>query len=212
MKKTMLSRPHPWHGLSAGENAPETVLCFIEMVPTDTVKYEIDKESGYLSIDRPQEYSSILPAMYGFIPRTYCAERVASMTNNYLERTDIEGDNDPIDICVLTEKDVTHGDIIARARPIGGLRFLDRNKADDKIIAVLENDAIYGGYTDIGQLPKRVTDRLIHYFATYKDPPMVPFPRGIMKCAYGMEAAHEVIIEATKDYEAHFGLNPLNGM
>lgn len=201
----MLSRPHPWHGLSAGARAPEIVICFIEMVPTDTVKYEIDKETGYLSIDRPQKYSNLVPSLYGFIPRTYCAERVAAIMNDYFGRTDIEGDGDPVDICVLTEKAMIHGDITVRARTIGGIRFLDRNKADDKIIAVLEDDAIYGNYRDVSELPKRVTDRLLHYFATYKDLPGDSNHRGIVEGVYGPEAAHRVIIASKEDYEAHFG-------
>ena len=69
-------KAHPWHGISAGAHAPEIVTAFIEIVPTDTVKYEIDKESGYLKIDRPQKFSNIVPALYGFLPQTYCAEQV----------------------------------------------------------------------------------------------------------------------------------------
>ena len=78
------------------------------------------------------------------------------------KRQDIEGDNDPVDICVLTEKDITHGDIIVKARPIGGFRLLDHNKADDKLIAVLENDAIYGAYKDISDVPPMVIDRDVY--------------------------------------------------
>ncbi len=79
---------------------------------------------------------------------------MAELTNQALARYDVEGDGDPLDICVLTEKDVTHGDIIVRARPIGGLRLLDHDQADDKIIAVLKNDAVYGHLTDIDELPR----------------------------------------------------------
>ena len=128
-------KAHPWHGIDLGENVPEEVRAFIEIVPTDTVKYEVDKASGYLSLDRPQKFSNIVPSLYGFLPRTYCSAHMAELTNQALARYDIEGDGDPLDICVLTEKDVTHGDIIVRARPIGGLRLLDHDQADDKIIA-----------------------------------------------------------------------------
>lgn len=131
-------KAHPWHGIDLGENVPEEVRAFIEIVPTDTVKYEVDKASGYLSLDRPQKFSNIVPSLYGFLPRTYCASHMAELTNQALARYDVEGDGDPLDICVLTEKDVTHGDIIVRARPIGGLRLLDHDQADDKIIAVLK--------------------------------------------------------------------------
>ncbi|MDU1892301.1 MAG: inorganic pyrophosphatase [Dysgonomonas sp.] len=200
-------KAHPWHGINIGDNAPEVVTCFIEIVPTDTVKYEVDKETGYLSIDRPQKYSNIIPALYGFIPQTYSAERVAEVTNNHLKRTDIEGDNDPVDICVLTEKDITHGDIIVKARPIGGFRLLDHNKADDKLIAVLENDAIYGSFRDINDVPHMVIERLKHYFTTYKDLPNDKSPRCILTDRYGVRTAHEVIRRSIEDYNTHFRNN-----
>jgi len=70
-------KSHPWHGVDIGENAPEVIISFIEMVSTDTVKYEVDKVSGYLRLDRPQKYSNVVPALYGFIPQTYSGQRVA---------------------------------------------------------------------------------------------------------------------------------------
>ncbi|MCC8143610.1 MAG: inorganic pyrophosphatase, partial [Tannerellaceae bacterium] len=164
-------KAHPWHGIKLGEQVPQEVTAFIEIVPTDTVKYEIDKVSGYLSIDRPQKYFNIMLALYGFLPQSYSGERIAALTNQALNRDDIKGDHDPLDICVLTEKNVTHGDIIVKAHPIGGFRLLDRSQADDKIIAVLKNDIIYGNYNDITELPERIIDWLIHYFTTYKDLP-----------------------------------------
>lgn len=69
-------KAHPWHGISASKNAPNTVNVFIEIVPLNTIKYEIDKETGHLMVDRPQKFSNIIPALYGFIPKTYCDERV----------------------------------------------------------------------------------------------------------------------------------------
>jgi anti-sigma regulatory factor (Ser/Thr protein kinase) len=74
----LLFKPHPWHGIPIGDDAPRTVTCFIEIVPTDTVKYELDKETGYLKVDRPQKFSNICPSLYGFIPQTYCGERVGA--------------------------------------------------------------------------------------------------------------------------------------
>src|SRR5580704_5928758 len=65
-------RPHPWHGISMGESAPETVTAYIEVVPTDTVKYELEKSTGFLKLDRPQKFSNVCPTPYGFIPQTYC--------------------------------------------------------------------------------------------------------------------------------------------
>lgn len=194
-------KSHPWHGISLGDNVPDEVRAFIEIVPTDTVKYEVDKESGYLSLDRPQKFSNIVPSLYGFLPRTYCSVRMAELTNTALARYDIEGDGDPLDICVLTEKDVTHGDIIVRARPIGGLRLLDHNQADDKIVAVLKNDAVYGLYNDIEELPLNITRRLIHYFTTYKDIPGETKRRMQFISIYGADVAKDVIRRSMEDYQ-----------
>ena len=194
-------KSHPWHGISLGDNVPDEVRAFIEIVPTDTVKYEVDKESGYLSLDRPQKFSNIVPSLYGFLPRTYCSVRMAELTNTALARYDIEGDGDPLDICVLTEKDVTHGDIIVRARPIVGLRLLDHNQADDKIVAVLKNDAVYGLYNDIEELPLNITRRLIHYFTTYKDIPGETKRRMQFISIYGADVAKDVIRRSMEDYQ-----------
>jgi len=202
-KKKTYYKAHPWHGISIGNDAPEIVTSFIEMVPTDTVKYEVDKVSGYLSIDRPQKYSNLVPALYGFLPQTYSDKRVAELTNQQLNRTDIMGDGDPIDICVLTEKDITHGDLIVRARPIGGFRVLDFDKADDKLIAVLENDLIYDSYRDITDLPQSVIDRLRHYFTTYKDLPEDKTSRCMVTGIYGVKEAHDVIQRSIEDYQAY---------
>ncbi|MCF6242686.1 MAG: inorganic pyrophosphatase [Bacteroidales bacterium] len=192
-------KSHPWHGIEIGEESPNALTAFIEMVPTDTVKYEADKASGYLMLDRPQKYSSILPALYGFIPQTYCDKNVAEKSSTILKRPDIVGDGDPLDICVLTEKEITHGDILVQAVPIGGLRMIDGNEADDKIIAVLKNDAVYSQYKDIKDLPQPVINRLKHYFLTYKDMPGEKRDCEITH-VYGKKDAHDIITRAIKDY------------
>ena len=173
------------------------------MVPTDTVKYEVDKVSGYLRLDRPQKYSNVVPALYGFIPQTYSGKRVAKYCADKIGKKGIQGDKDPIDICILTEKDITHGDILVRARPIGGFRMIDGNEADDKIIAVLNNDAVYGEYKDISDCPARVIDRLKHYFLTYKDLPGNKAKTEITHI-YGIEEAYEVIKRSQEDYNERF--------
>ena len=196
-------KSHPWHGLDIGTDAPNVVTAFIEMVPTDTVKYELDKVSGYIKIDRPQKYSNVVPALYGFLPQTYCGDLVAEYCMLQTERTDIHGDGDPLDICVLTEKTISHGDIIAEVRPIGGFRMLDKNEADDKIIAVLKHDATYNIYNDISELPHVVIDRLRHYFLTYKDLPGEE-RRTEITHVYNKEEAFEVIRRSAEDYKNHF--------
>ncbi len=192
-------KAHPWHGVDIGEEAPEVIRCFIEMVPTDTVKYEVDKATGYLTLDRPQKFSSILPALYGFIPQTYCGHRVGEISRENLNRPEIVGDRDPLDVCILTEKEITHGDILLKARPIGGFQMIDRTEADDKIIAVLQGDAVYGDYQDISDVPKAVVDRLKHYFLTYKDMPGEKRGCEIPR-VYGIQEAYEVITKAQADY------------
>lgn len=173
------------------------------MVSTDTVKYEVDKDSGYLKIDRPQKYSTTIPALYGFIPQTYSGTRVAAISNKTLERNDVIGDGDPVDVCVLTEKAISHGDILVKAKPIGGMRMIDNNEADDKIICVLAHDAVYGQIDDISGLPPMVVERLRHYFLTYKDLPGAKRNVEITHI-YGAQEAKEVIVASVEDYNDRF--------
>jgi inorganic pyrophosphatase len=197
---------HPWHGIAVGDEAPLVVNAFIEIVPADTVKYEIDKASGHLKLDRPQQFSNVCPAPYGFVPRTWCRDGVAALAMR-LGRTGVVGDGDPLDICVLTERPITHGAILVHARPIGGFRLLDRGEADDKILAVLVDDPAYGSFRDLADVPPALVDRLRHYFLTYKEIPDSS-ASGPRRCeideVYGVDAAHEVIRAAIADYAAGF--------
>jgi inorganic pyrophosphatase len=192
-------RSHPWHGIDIGDKAPEIVMTYVEMVPTDTVKYEMDKLSGYLRLDRPQRYSNVVPALYGFIPRTLTGTAVAERCMERTGMSGIRGDGDAMDICILTEKDITHGDILVLARPIGGFRMIDGNEADDKIIAVLYNDAVYGVYSDIADCPPIAIERLKHYFLTYKDLPGEKRQVTIAEI-YDRNEAQEVIRRSAADY------------
>jgi inorganic pyrophosphatase len=195
---------HPWHGIPIGEASPEIVTSFIEVIPSDTVKYEIDKTTGYLKIDRPQKFSNIVPALYGFIPQTYCKEAVAALSAEKTGLSNIVGDDDPLDICVLTEREVTHGNIIVQAIPIGGFRMIDGGEADDKIIAVLVKDEVYGNWNDISQLPPNIINRLKHYFLTYKQLPGEE-PKCEITHTYGREEAQAVIRASQQDYQAAYG-------
>lgn len=196
-------RFHPWHGLELGDNYPNVVTSYIEMVPTDTVKYELDKTSGILKVDRPQKFSSLCPCLYGLLPRTYAGERVAEFCMKKSGRKGLKGDGDPLDICVFTEKVVVRGDIILPAIPIGGLRLLDGDEVDDKIIAVMQGDLIYGQVNDIEACPASLIDRLRHYFLTYKDDPSTKERRIELLGVYGREEAHEVIRLSVEDYVSH---------
>jgi inorganic pyrophosphatase len=202
---SLLYKPHPWHGIDVGKMAPEKVNAYIEIVPTDTVKYELDKTTGYLKIDRPQKFSNVYPTLYGFIPRTYCGEESGDLCAKRTGRTGIKGDGDPLDICVLSEKVITHGDVILEAIPIGGLRMIDGDEADDKIIAVLDGDAIYGLWREISQMPPAMLERLKHYFLTYKHNPDSLQPEHVaITHVYGREEAYEVIRRSRVDYDTRF--------
>ncbi|QDE85144.1 MULTISPECIES: inorganic pyrophosphatase [Myxococcus] len=207
MKKPIqtTSQAHPWHGITPGEDAPEIVTAYIEIVPTDAVKYELDKESGILKLDRPQRFSSQCPTLYGFIPQTYCDELVAKRCAERTGLKDIKGDGDPIDICVLTEKVISSGNLLVRAIPIGGFRMVDGDEADDKIIAVLESDLVYGELQHLAQLPRALLDRLKHYFLTYKQIPGEGKRSVEIAEVYDQPEALEVIKRSMKDYERIYG-------
>lgn len=202
----LLFQAHPWHGVSPGEDAPEAVNAYIEIVPTDVVKYELDKPSGHLRVDRPQRFSSMCPSLYGFIPQTFCGDEVAELCAQRVEGlTSIKGDGDPMDICVLTEKTVAHGSFFLRARPIGGLRMIDGEQADDKIIAILESDIAYGYIQDIHDCPQGLVDRLKHYFLSYKQFPGDVPRRVEIPQVYDRAEALEVIARSFRDYRSKFG-------
>ena len=192
-------RPHPWHGLSAGSEPPRRLNAYIEITPYDLVKYEIDKDSGYLRLDRPQRTSAQPPSLYGFVPRTYSGKRVAGLLPG-----STSGDGDPLDICVLCERPVTHNEILVEARVVGGLPMIDGGEADDKIIAVLESDNVWGHISDIGGVPRALLDRVIHYFATYKFLPDSPGKVSVGE-PYGRAHAERVIRASMEDYEELFG-------
>src|ERR1700754_456531 len=200
-----LFQAHPWHGVSPGARSPETLNAYIEIVPTDPVKYELDKLSGHLKVDAPQRCSSMCPTLYGFIPQTYCGREVAELVERRTGQTGIEGDKDPMDICVLSEKTFVHGGFFLRARPIGGLRMIDRRQADDKIIAVLEDDLAYGRMLEIDDVPKGLIDRLQHYFLSYKQLPGDEPKKVEITHVYDRTEALDVITRSLRDYREEFG-------
>lgn len=200
-----LTQAHPWHGIPIGDEFPEVLNVFIEMLPTDTMKYEIDKETGHLMLDRPQQYSNHCPSLYGFVPKTLCLDGVADYAAKKLNRNEqLVGDNDPVDICVLTERPIHHSGIILQAKPIGGFRMIDKGEADDKIIAVLIKDSAYGHFTDIDQVPSGIIDRLRHYFLTYKQSPDSNNPVCEIASIYGKKEAVDVLKLSHQDYKNHF--------
>ena len=192
-------RPHPWHGLGPGDDAPRIVNAYIEITPFDLVKYEVDKATGYLKVDRPQRGSSQPPTLYGFVPQTYCGHRVGELSPKAKR-----GDGDPIDICVVSERPINRTEVIVKARVLGGLQVIDNDEADDKIIAVLANDTIWQAAQDVSDLPEAIIERLRHYFSTYKSLPDEAQVISIEQ-SYGCEHALKVLQAALDDYDVEFG-------
>lgn len=145
----MITVSHPWHGVSFGENAPRMVTAVIEIPQGSRAKYEIDKETGLLKLDRIIYSSFYYPCNYGFIPRTY------------------GGDKDPLDILVITSQPVQPL-CLMQAKVIGVMRMIDSGDADDKIIAVAANDPSVNYYNNIEELPKHFFDEMRHFFEEYK--------------------------------------------
>ncbi|RCK73214.1 MAG: Inorganic pyrophosphatase [Anaerolineae bacterium] len=192
-------RPHPWHGLEVGPQPPRLVTAYIELTPFDLVKYEVDKTTGYLKVDRPQHTSSQPPTLYGFIPRTYCGARVGALASKA-----IKGDGDPLDICVISERPITKSEVILTARVVGGMLMIDNGEADDKILAVLDKDRFWEKAQDVADLPSVLVERLRHYFSTYK---LIPGKESAAYIESIYDAAHamQVIEAARQDYTEMFG-------
>ena len=140
---------HPWHGVEAGSQAPRIVNAVIEISQGSRAKYEIDKPSGLLKLDRVIYSSFYYPMNYGFIPRTY------------------GDDKDPLDILVITSLPVQPLTIM-EAKVIGVMQMVDSGDADDKIIAVANTDPSVNHYNNIEELPRHFFDELRHFFEEYK--------------------------------------------
>lgn len=192
------SRPHPWHGLPVGPEPPSLVYAFIEMTVFDLLKCEVDKPTGYVRIDRTLPSSSLPPAAYGFIPQTYCAERIAALAGTK------KGDGDPLDILVVSERQINRAELLAPARVLGGFQLIDRGEADDKIVAVLDSDLIWGRARALDDLPLVLVDRIEHYLRTYKQ---IAGKKSSLRIArrYGPAHAKRVVRAAMADYLEHYG-------
>ena len=198
---------HPWHGVTIGDDVPNEVKAYIEINSNDQIKYEIDKPSGHIMIDRPQKYSNIVPALYGFVPQTYCDKKVADFCMEKSGLTGIVGDRDPLDIIVLSERNIDRGNILVDCIPVGGFRMIDGGEADDKIIAVLKDDQAYGHIRNIEDVPSKVIDRVKHFFLTYKENPNDDGSDKKVEIThtYGREEAFEVIKMSNEDYLDIYG-------
>ncbi len=138
-----------WHEISPKRIKPTDFCAVIEITKGSKLKYELDKETGLLILDRILYTSTHYPANYGFIPRTYAS------------------DNDPLDVLVLCSEDIQPLSLV-RCYPIGVISMVDSGMKDEKIIAIPFNDPTYNGYSDISDLPKHIFDEMSHFFSVYK--------------------------------------------
>jgi len=139
-----------WHDISPKRIHAEDFICCIEISKGSKKKYELDKESGYLMLDRILHTSTHYPANYGFIPRTY------------------GDDNDPLDVLLLCSEQIEPMTLV-RAYPIGVISMIDNGRNDEKIIAIPFSDPNYNMYKDISELPKHVFEEMSHFFTVYKN-------------------------------------------
>lgn len=173
---------NPWHEVSVGKNAPEVVTAIIEIPKNNRAKYELDKETGMLKLDRVLYSSMYYPANYGFIPQTYC------------------DDNDPLDILVLSQETLVPMCMV-NAKVIGVMRMLDGGEKDDKIIAVAANDMSVKHFEDISELPKHFRKELKNFFEDYKK---LENKTVVVEKFQNKELALEIINQSIIDYNEKF--------
>ncbi len=167
-----------WHDINAARITRSSFDAVIEISKGSKMKYELDKETGMLRLDRVLHTSTHYPANYGFIPRTYAL------------------DNDPLDVLVLCSEQITPMALV-ECYPIGVITMLDNGAPDDKIIAIPKGDPTYNGYSDISQLPRHVFDEMTHFFTVYK---MLENKKTVIDEAKGVLAAVEIIEDAIQRY------------
>ena len=177
-----MSTKHPWHEVSPGENIPNSVNAIIEIPKGSKAKYEIDKDSGLLKLDRVLFSSVMYPANYGFIPQTYC------------------DDKDPLDILVLCSVDVYPMSMI-EAQVIGVMHMVDNGEQDDKIIAVAKNDMSVNYINELTELPPHAMKEIVRFFQDYKK---LEGKNVTIEHLMGQSYAYKVINEALELYKATF--------
>ena len=176
-----MSKNHPWHDIFFGDESPQIVQAIIEISRGSKAKYEVDKESGLLKLDRVLHAAFYYPINYGFIPKTYA------------------GDNDPLDILVLSQIDFEPLSIVT-AKVIGVMRMIDKG-IDDKIIAVCQNDISVSHINSLEELPPHLMSEIKHFFEQYKKLEQTSVK---VDEFYGKEKAYEIINESILDYKNKF--------
>jgi len=171
-----------WHDISPERITPQDFICVVEISKGSKKKYELDKETGYIMLDRILHTSTHYPANYGFIPRTY-------------------GDDfDPLDVLLLCSEDLEPLTLV-RAYPIGVIKMIDNGRGDEKIIAIPFNDPTYNNYKDISQLPRHIFDEMRHFFEVYKN---LEHKETAVDEVSGKEEALNIIKVAIENYNKNF--------
>ena len=173
---------NPWHDVELGDETPELVPAIIEAPKGSKTKYELDKATGMIRVDRILYSSVQYPANYGFIPRTYCE------------------DHDPLDVLVLGQEPVAPLSIM-RAKPIGLMKMLDHGEADDKIIAVNADDPEYAHYKSIDELPPHRMTEVKRFFEDYK---VLEEKNVVVEDFFSKMEALKAILTSMNQYEKEF--------
>jgi len=173
---------NPWHNVSTGANLPELVNGVIEIPKGTRAKYELDKASGLLKLDRVLYSSVYYPANYGFVPRTYC------------------DDKDPLDILVISQIDIVPMCIV-EAKIIGVMRMLDNGEADDKLIGVAVGDPSVSHFNDISELPQHFISEMRNFFEDYKK---LEHKTVVVEEFLGKDLAIEILKDSIKLYNETF--------
>ncbi len=171
-----------WHDISPKRITPQEFMCVVEIPKGSKNKYELDKETGLLMLDRILHTSTHYPANYGFIPRTY------------------GDDGDPLDVLLLCEQTLEPLALV-KAYPIGVISMIDNGRNDEKIIAIPCNDPTYNHYTDIDQLPKHIFEEMSHFFTVYKN---LERKETAVNEVSGKETAVQIVKEAIDRYIENF--------
>lgn len=179
----MTNNFNPWHDVSPGNTSHDTVNGIIEIPKGTRAKYELDKDSGLLRLDRVLYSSVYYPANYGFIPQSYC------------------DDHDPLDILILSQIDIVPMCIVP-AKVIGVMRMLDGGEADDKIIAVAVGDPSVSHINDISELPPHFISELRSFFEDYKK---LENKTVLVEEFFDRTTALEILQDSFKMYHEHFG-------
>ena len=171
-----------WHDISPKRITAQEFMCVIEIPKGSKKKYELDKETGYLMLDRILYTSTHYPANYGFIPRTY------------------GDDKDPLDVLLLCAETLEPMTLV-KAKPIGVISMIDNGQGDEKIIAVPVNDPTYSHFNDIGDLPAHIFEEMSHFFTVYKN---LENKQTAVNEVMGRDAAVQIVQKAIEDYIEEF--------